>query len=262
VSLAVRIALSALSRPARHSYGEDPSQVADLHLPRGDGPFPVAVLLHGGYWQTRYGKLIMRPLAADLARRGWAAWNLEYRRLGTGRGGGGGWPQTFDDVAGIDACAGAGDGRLDLARVAAVGHSAGGQLALWAAARPELPSGAPGAGPRVRIARVAALAPVSDLAAAGATARALLGGRPEEVPERYALADPIRRAPLGVPVLVVHPADDATVPVARSRAYAAAARAGGGEVELRDRDRGGHRTPIDPGSDAWRAAAEWLAAAG
>jgi acetyl esterase/lipase len=210
VSLAVRIALSALSRPARHSYGEDPSQVADLHLPRGDGPFPVAVLLHGGYWQTRYGKLIMRPLAADLARRGWAAWNLEYRRLGTGRGGGGGWPQTFDDVAaGIDA-----------------------------------------------------LAPVSDLAAAGATARALLGGRPEEVPERYALADPIRRAPLGVPVLVVHPADDATVPVARSRAYAAAARAGGGEVELRDRDRGGHRTPIDPGSDAWRAAAEWLAAAG
>ncbi len=259
MSLAIRVALSALARPRRHRYGDDPSQVADLHLPRGHGPFPVVVLLHGGYWQTRYGKLVMRPRAADLTRRGLAAWNVEYRRLGAGRGGGGGWPATFDDVAaGVDALADLDDPRLDLERVTVVGHSAGGQLALWAAGRPELPAGAPGSGPRVRAARVVALAAVTNLAAAGGVARALMGGTPEEVPERFAQADPVRRAPLGVPALLVHAADDATVPVRRSREYAAAARARGGDVSLVEFAAGGHRAPIDPSSELWHTAAEWL----
>lgn len=235
--LALRIARSALSRPPEHRYGEHRSQVAELHVPRGDGPFPVAVLLHGGHWRTRYGKLVVRPLARDLARRGIAAWNLEYRRLGDG----GGWPMTFDDVeAGIGALAALGDRRLDLRDVTAVGHSAGGQLALFAAA-----SGLVG--------RVAALAPVTNLAAAGATAEELLGGSPQTVPERFAIADPLRRAPLGVPVLLVHPTHDATVSVRHSRAFAER----GGDVELVE-TAGRHRDPIDPGHAAWRAAAEWL----
>ena len=122
--------------------------MCDLHRPHGQGPFPIAIVLHGGYWQPPYGKLIMRPLCLDLARRGYAALNVEYRRLGRD---GGGWPQTFDDVAaGIDLLAGLGDAALDLERVTLIGHSAGGQLALWAAGRRELPPGAPGADPRVR----------------------------------------------------------------------------------------------------------------
>lgn len=259
MSLIRRIALSSFTRPARHAYGTGPSQVADLHVPAGSGPFPVAVLLHGGYWNTRYGKLIMRPLAGDLVRRGWAAWNVEYRRLGPGSGGGGGWPETFCDVAaGIDALATLEDPRLDLSRVTAVGHSAGGQLALWAAARPDLPVGAPGAGPTVRLTHVAALTAVASLASAGPMARTLMGGTPEEVPDRYAQADPMKRIPLGIPVLMVHPRDDGVVPVRQSRRYIEAARARGGDVTLVETATGGHRGPIDFPSEAWRATAAWL----
>ncbi len=208
------------------------------------------MLIHGGYWQTRYGKFVMRPVAGDLVRRGWAAWNLEYRRLGSGRGGGGGWPQTFDDVAaGIDLLERVAGDRLDLDRVVAVGHSAGGQLALWAGARTD--------GARVRIGAVAALAAVSNVAATGEVGRRLLGGGPDEVPERYDAADPIRAVPLPVPVLLVHPTADATVPVRRSREYAAAAAAAGGDVELIE-TLGGHRAPIDPSTPAWRTAAAWV----
>jgi acetyl esterase/lipase len=103
----------------------------------------VAVLLHGGFWRARYDLRLEDPLIADLTKRGWATWNLEYRRLGPlSRGG---WPATLEDVAaGIDHL-GRIDEPLDLARVVAIGHSAGGQLALWAAARRDLPAGAPGA---------------------------------------------------------------------------------------------------------------------
>jgi len=257
-SLALRIARTALRNPAtRHRYGEHPRQVADLHRPAGAGPFPVVVVLHGGYWQPPYTKLIMRPLCVDLARRGYAAFNVEYRRLGRE---GGGWPQTFDDVAAaIDhlAAGGVRDVGVDLARVTLLGHSAGGQLALWAAGRPELPADAPGAAPRVRATRVLALAPVCDLEGAGQPARALLGGGPADVPERWQQADPMRRIPLGVPVGLVHALGDETVSLQRSRQYVAAARAAGAEATLTEAP-GGHREPIDPVSRAWKLAAQWL----
>jgi len=250
--LELRIALSLLRRGSRHSLGEDPSQVADLHLPSGPGPFPVAVLLHGGYWQTQYGKLVTRPLALDLAARGWAAWNVEYRRLGDRRGGGGGWPQTFNDVAhAVDALARL-DAPLDLSQVVLVGHSAGGQLALWAAGRSGLPEGAVGASPRVVAAAVLALAPVTNLERARVHAEQLLGGTAQDVPDRWAQADPVRRGAPGVPALVVHPTGDETVPVARSREYAA--RSGVPLVETAGR----HLDPIDPVSPAWAAGMRWL----
>jgi acetyl esterase/lipase len=258
-SLALRIARSALHRPAaRHRYGEHPRQVADLHRPAAGGPFPVVVVLHGGYWQPPYTKLIMRPLCVDLARRGYAAFNVEYRRLGRE---GGGWPQTFDDVAAaIDHLASPGlrDASLDLRRVTLLGHSAGGQLALWAAGRDGLPDDAPGSAPQVAATRVLAMAPVVDLESAGRPARALLGGTPAEVPERWQQADPMRRIPLGVPVGLVHSLRDETVSVRCSRDYAAAARAAGADVTLAEAP-GGHRDPIDPTSTAWKAAADWLA---
>jgi acetyl esterase/lipase len=255
--LALRIARSALRRTVAHRYGAKPTQVADLHLPVRAGPHPVAVVLHGGYWQRPYGKLIMRPLCEDLARRGWAAWNVEYRRLGRD---GGGWPQTFDDVAlAIDHLATLDDGRLDLGSVTAVGHSAGGQLALWAGGRSGFPPDAPGAAPRVRLERVLALGAVCDLRLAGNVARALLGGGPDEVPERWALADPMRQVPIAIPVALVHAIGDETVPVAHSREYAAAAQVAGGDVTLIE-PAGGHQDPINPTTPAWRAGAAWLAA--
>lgn len=257
MTLAVRIALSALHPQRTHRLGQDPSQVADLHLPAGPGPFPVVVLLHGGYWKTRYGKLIVRPLARELAGLGWAVWNLEYRRVGPGsgprrRGGGGGWPMTFDDVAGgIDALATV-DAPLDLTRVDVVGHSAGGQLALWASARATLPEGAVGAAPVVPVRRVVALAPVTDMARASGPAELLLGGTADSVGVRWAQADPLRRGAPPVPALVVHGVDDATIPVARSRTYAA--RTGVELIEVP----GSHSDPIDPSTSAWAAAREWL----
>src|SRR4051794_3786670 len=201
-------------RPERHRYGSDHRvQRADLYLPRGEGPHAVVVVLHGGNWRGRYGELVTKPISVDLARGGVAAWNVEYRRVGRGQGGG--WPATFDDVAAaIDLLPRISRGRLDLGDVRVVGHSAGGQLALWAASRGG-------------ISRVAALAAPCDLRAAGRDARALRGGSPDEVPGRYAAADPMQLLPLGVPTLLVHGVEDATVPVKRSRRYADAARAAG-----------------------------------
>src|SRR6202050_3046363 len=132
------------------SYGPDPSQCADLNVPAAPGPHPVMVLLHGGSWQARYGKRAMRGLLGDLLARGWATWNVEYRRVGNG----GGWPETFLDVAGAIDHLPQLDAALDLDRVSLLGHSAGGHLALWAASRERLAPGAPGrleGQPRVRL---------------------------------------------------------------------------------------------------------------
>jgi acetyl esterase/lipase len=215
-------------------------------VPSGHGPFPVAIALHGGYWQARYTKRLEKPVAADLTRRGVAVWNIEYRRLGRG----GGWPNTFDDVAAaIDHLAGLRDPRLDLDGVTLFGHSAGGQLALWAAARKD------GA---VRVAGVCAQAAVCDMVRGGNAAHQLIGGEPDELPERYARADPMQLVPLGVPILLVHGAADATVPVKRSRRFAEAARAAGDDVGLIEPNPGGHRAHIDPRSEAWKIAAQWL----
>lgn len=218
------------------------------------------MVLHGGYWQDQYGKLVTRPLALNLARRGWAAWNVEYRRLGRE---GGGWPATFDDVASaIDHLAELGDSRLNLDHVVAVGHSAGGQLALWAGARPELPDGAPGAHPKVKLRQVVALAAVTELRTAGASAIALVGGTPDEVPHRWAQANPMERIPLSVPVLLAHNRDDRTVSVRQSRMYAAAAQAAGARVQLIEHESGGHRGHIDPTGETWQATVRIMDGAG
>jgi acetyl esterase/lipase len=252
-----RLARDAVARPdARVAYGPHRIQRADLYLPPGDGlqargpspwPYPVVVLIHGGSWRARYGRWVQRLAAADLVRRGVAVWNIGYRRMG--RGEGGGWPTTFDDTAAaVDRLAAEGDARLDLDDVSLLGHSAGGQLALWAASREDS---------AVAVRRVAALAAVCDMASAQ-IAHELLGGGPGEVPDRYAAVDPIRRVPLSMPVLLVHGAGDETVAVRHSRDYAAAARAAGGDVELVEPRDGRHRSYVDPRSEGWRVAAEWI----
>ncbi|PTL60174.1 alpha/beta hydrolase family protein [Paraconexibacter algicola] len=246
-----------LQHPQRRRVADHKDGRAELLVPTGPGPHPVAIVVHGGYWRTQYGSLIMRPLCADLRRRGWATWNIEYGRIG--RGGRGGWPTTFTDVAAmVDHLTRLADERLDLSRVVVVGHSAGGQLALWIGGRAGLPVGAVGADPALTVAHVVALSPVTDMVRAGAPAAAVLGGTVQDVPDHFAQADPMRRLPLGVPVTIVHPVADATVPVARSREYVTAARAAGADVELLEPATGGHREVIDPGHAAWRAAGERL----
>jgi acetyl esterase/lipase len=252
------------TRGRTHRYGSDRSQRGDLHLPAGAGPHPVIVLIHGGSWRGRYGRAVMRAIAAGLVLRGWAVWNIEYRRVGDG----GGWPATFADVAAaIDHLDGL-HPALDMTRVDVLGHSAGGHLALWAAGRTGLPTGAPGAiagRPRVPIARAIALAGVCDLAGAyrdwhGGAVRALMGGSPERLPERYDVADPLRRVPLPLPVLLVHGVLDETVSIELSRNYASAARAAGGDVALVEieGEAGRHRAFIDPRGAAWAPVVRWL----
>jgi len=242
-----------------HSYGGSPSEVGELFVPSGAGPHPVAVVVHGGYWRAQYDRSLMEGLCLDLAAHGMVAWNLEYRRVG----GGGGWPETFLDVAaGVDALADVATA-LDLSRVVAVGHSAGGQLALWAAARGTLPAEAPGAEPRVRIAAAVAQAGVLDLTlAAGlmpsATPTRALLGDPATHFERYVLASPRERLPLGIPQLVLHGDRDDTVSMRIATSYATAARNAGDECELRVLSRTGHFEHIDAGSDAWHVARDWL----
>ena len=238
-----------------YRYGPDPSQVADLHTPAGGSGWPVAVVIHGGFWRARYDRALMEPVCADLAARGWAAWNLEYRR--TGPGGGGGWPMTFDDVgAGIDQLALL-DAPIDVGRVVAIGHSAGGHLALWAASRGQT---------QVPLHAAVGQAAVTDLAQAAwlrlsdAAAQDLLGGAPADVPERNAAASPVQRLPLGVPSLLVHGAADDTVPVSFSLEFHAAAVAAGDACDLVVAEHDGHFEHIDPASGAWATVTRWLQA--
>src|SRR4051794_32633003 len=239
----------------RHRYGSHFHQFADLLQPsEGSGPFPVAVVLHGGFWREQHSLDLTDDLARDLARRGWAAWNIEYRRVGERSGGG--WPVTLEDVAAAIDVLGALDAPLDLGRVVAIGHSAGGHLALLAAGR---------AAPGVRLAGVVSQAGVTDLVEAdrlglgeGAPAE-VLGGPAAEAPDAYAAASPVERVPLGVPALLVHGDADERVPVAQSTAYAQAARAADDEVELVVRPGEGHFVHIDPAAEAWADVVGWLA---
>ena len=233
---------------SHHRYGGHRSQVANLTLPDGPGPHPVVVLVHGGCWRAQYDPQLMDGLAAAVAEQGRAAWNIEYRRVGLRAGGG--WPATFDDVsAAIDHLAEV-DAPLDLERVAAVGHSVGGQLVLWAAGRK---------GARVPLSAVVGQAAVSDLEQAaargvcGGMVVQLLGGPPDRVPDRYREASPARRLPLEVPALLVHGGCDDIVPAAMSREFAAAA-----GCELAELADDGHFEHIEPGSRAWATVVTWL----
>ncbi|WP_309649016.1 alpha/beta hydrolase [Nocardioides sp.] len=226
----------------RTAYGTDPSQYGELYLPEGT-PRGVVVVIHGGFWKAEYDLSLGRPLATSLAAQGWAAWNIEYRRVGNG----GGTPETFDDVsAAIDALA---DLDLDTSTVVTLGHSAGGHLAAWSASR-----GRDGAWPdRVPVTHVISQAGVLDLVASerdglgGGAAAALLGHAPGPDDAAY---DPMQQVPLEQPVWCVHGTADTIVPIGQSGTYVSAATAAGAQADLVAVD-GDHFAVIDPLSQAW-----------
>jgi acetyl esterase/lipase len=253
-----------LSRPApgpgaRLAYGEGPAQFGDLRLPGGGGPHPVVVALHGGYWRARYDLEYMGHACAALAADGLATWNVEYRRIGNR---GGGWPGTFADVArAIDYLRELAPAHgLDLGCVVALGHSAGGHLALWAAGRRRIPAGSPvWSEEPLPLRGVVALAAVSDLRRAwelrlsGGAVKQLMGGTPEQIRERYAAASPAELLPLGVRQVLIHGTEDDSVPYAISRDHQAAAEAAGDDATLVTLPGAGHFETVDPRSREWPA---------
>ena len=249
--------LPAPPADVRLAYGPEKLQFGDLRLPGGAGPYPVALVIHGGYWRARYDLEHIGRLCAALTATGVATWSIEYRRLGNR---GGGWPGTFLDVA-----AGADYLRtlaeryaLNLARVVAVGHSAGGQLAAWLGGRRRIAGESPlySADPLplrgvVALAGVLNLRRACELRLSGGVTKRLLGGTPERYPERYAAASPAELLPLGVHQTLLHGTADDSVPYEISRNYAEAARAAGDPVELITLPGTGHFEPIDPRSREW-----------
>jgi acetyl esterase/lipase len=243
--------------PVRHSYGSSADQFGELSLPSVNRRQGTIIIIHGGFWRAQYTLDLGRPLAADLVRRGYAVWNLEYRRVG----GGGGWPNTLADVAaGIDVLA---DLDVDTSAVCAIGHSAGGQLAAWSLARAKLPPELPGARPKVTVTAAVAQAGVLDLITAvgsgvgGTAVSDFLGGTPAEVPEHYTAADPTQLLPVLAPVLCVHGRDDDTVPLSQSQTYVRTAHRTGSRATLHEVD-GDHFTLIDPTSAAWQVVVDAL----
>lgn len=256
-------------RVTEEAYGPDPNQTGDLHVPLIGGPHPVVVLVHGGYWATGLDREAMRPLAEELVQLGYAVWNVDYRRVGDP---GGGWPGTMADVgAALDHLAElAPASRLDLAKVAVVGHSAGSQLAFWTGARAAQGAAAPGGPPVVRPAALASLSGVLDLATAARlpddgrlgdlrrSTVAFLGGTPEEVPDRYALASPIGLLPLGLPQLLLHGVTDEIVPSLLSEGYRDAALAVGDPVTASILAGVDHFDTASSDKAWWAAVLNWL----
>ncbi|MEA3053456.1 MAG: hypothetical protein QOG72_2359 [Sphingomonadales bacterium] len=262
------------------AYGADQMQKADLWLPAGPGPHPTVLMVHGGCWQTEIAdRRIMNWIANDLRKRGIAVWNIDYR--GVDRKGGG-YPGTFADAAAAaDALRGqAGRYRLDLSPLVAVGHSAGGHLALWLAARrapgarpsnPLIPSGSPliGGDP-LKIDAVVSLGGLPDLELAATPPGSGCGTEvieqlvgPPTLSSRNVYADTSvpRLAPLGIRQVLINGLQDRIIPTTYAEAYATAMRSAGDKVKVRMLDRTGHVELIAPETAAWAAAVEEIEAA-
>lgn len=251
------------SKPAdyRLSYGTDPNQFGELRVPPGVGPNPVAILIHGGCFKAEYGTLHdLSPMADALKVSGIATWNIEYRRLAQT---GSGWPGTYLDMAtGVDYLRSiAAQNHLDLTRVIVVGHSAGGHLAMWVAARTRLPKTSllyvsdplpvRGVVDLAGTPDLEALIPAEQRSCGGPVIEQLLGGKPSEVPDRYAEASASKMLPIGLPQTLLWGRRDDNVPISIAEKYTAMAVAFGDSARLVTFPQAGHFEIANPFSATW-----------
>ncbi len=251
----------------RIAYGSAPQQFGDLRVPpdsgwKGGHKFPVAIVIHGGCWSADYDLAYMGNMSAALAKAGIATWSIEYRRVGDP---GGGWPGTFHDVAGAADYLRelAKQYPLDLTRVIAVGHSAGGHIALWLAARHKLPKSSElySANP-IALRGVVSLAGIPDLVAAGTDTGCgdmgyrFMGGKPDQFAARYNQGSPAELLPLGVKQVLIHGEQDKLVPYKVSVDFEAKASKSGDDVKLVSVPGAGHFELVVPTTDAWKIVQE------
>lgn len=243
------------------AYGDHPLAIGEWFVPGGDGPAPTVVLVHGGFWREKFDRHLEDDLAVDLASRGYLCWNIDYRSAADP------WPATFIDVAaGYDHLFnGRYADRVDRSRLAVVGHSAGGHLAGWLASRHCLPPGIPGHNATVQVptlciaqAGVMALTEAAGTGVGRGAALALVGGTPDEHPDRYRAADPIGLLPTGVRTVLLHDRDDDLVPIRQSELYVAQATNVGDDCVL-DVVPGNHFSHLKPKSRAAQALRDALA---
>jgi acetyl esterase/lipase len=247
--------------PSRHvAYGAAPSQFAELFQPAGDGPFPVAVIIHGGCWTREFGGITqMRNMAGDLAGQGIAVWNVEYRRYDEA---GGGYPGMYHDVAAaMDRLRVLAPGhQLDLSRIVLVGHSAGGHLAQWAGSRARLPRSSPlfVADP-LPVPTVISLGGLADLRNEAALIKTscdrdsaqLAGVASAERPDVYADTSPAEMLPSGVRTVLIHGELDTISPLRAGQDYARRAQAAGDAADVIVLPGGSHYDEVAATSPSW-----------
>jgi acetyl esterase/lipase len=243
---------------ARLPYGPGQFQFGDLRLPKnGVGPYPVVIVIHGGFWRARFDLEFMGHFCQALTDLGFATWSIEYRRIGNE---GGGWPGTLQDagkaadylreIAPVY--------QLDLGRVIAMGHSAGGHLALWLAGRPQIPAPDPMYNPNplplkgaISLAGVTNLRQGYELKLSNNVVASLMGGAPEQYPERYNGSSPYELLPFSTPQVLIHGTNDEEVPLILSQEYYKKATQAGDPVKLVPLPGAGHFELIDPKSKEW-----------
>jgi acetyl esterase/lipase len=254
-------ALPSKPADARIPYGPAPQQFGDLRLPSGKGPFPLAIVIHGGCFLSKIATLQNSTAMSDALRdAGMATWNIEYRRIGDA---GGGWPGTYQDVALAADHVRTLSGKypIDTNRVIAVGHSAGAVLAIWLGAREKVPAASPlYVREPIRLRTVVGMGADGDLPPIAPALEKLCGSNAADIffekpfsPARLAQANPADMLPFTAPQLLISGTLDPFEPRDQKAAYMAKIKKAGSKVDELTFEGAGHFEVVAPTSKVWPA---------